>query len=368
MVETTIMRDEIGQIPRIVREQRALAEPALAAVAAAVRRVRPRWVSIVARGTSDHAAVYARYLIETELGWPVALASPSVTTIYHAPTDWTGGLLLAVSQSGRSPDLVAVVEAARSGGALTVAVTNTAGSPLEAAAAHVVPCLAGEERAVAATKSYVAELAALAGIVAALAPDSELAAATPRVPAILERTLAAAAGWLAKPAGSASAGAGPGWGLVEAIAVAGRALVVSRGFNLATALETALKLKETGQIFAEGYSSADLEHGPIVLAAADIPALFFRPAGPMGAAIDSAIARAREFGARAWIVGSSDAQRLDLAADPDGLVLPDLAGLPESLSPLALILPGQLLAEAVAIHLGRSPDAPPGLSKVTLTR
>ncbi|MGH2512423.1 MAG: SIS domain-containing protein, partial [Candidatus Limnocylindrales bacterium] len=121
-------------------------------------------------------------------------------------------------------------------------------------------------------------------------------------------------------------------------------------------------------IFAEGYSSADLEHGPIVLAAADIPALFFRPAGAMGAAIDPAIARAREFGARAWIVGCSDAQRLDLAADPDGLVLSDLAGLPESLSPLALILPGQLLAEAVAIHLGRSPDAPPGLSKVTLTR
>jgi glucosamine--fructose-6-phosphate aminotransferase (isomerizing) len=311
----------------------------------------------VARGTSDHAAIYARYLIETQLGWPVALASPSVTTIYHAPTDWTGGLVVAVSQSGRSPDLLAVIEAARSGGALTVAVTNVAGSPLEAAAALTVPCRAGEERAVAATKSYVAELAALAGIVAALAPDSEIAATLPHVPAVLEETLAAAAAWFG------STGSGYGGGLVEAIAGAGRALVVSRGFNLATALETALKLKETGQIFAEGYSSADLEHGPIALASPGIPALVYRPDGPMGAAIDPAAARARTLGARPWTIGASE-----VAGLPDALAIPALAALPEALTPLALILPGQLLAEAVAVRRGLSPDAPAGLSKVTLTR
>ncbi|HEY2887842.1 MAG TPA: SIS domain-containing protein [Candidatus Limnocylindrales bacterium] len=349
----TIMADEIRQTPQLVREQLEASGAALEAVAEAVRAARPRWVSIVARGTSDHAAIYARYLIETQLGWPVALASPSVTTIYHARTDWSGGLVLAVSQSGRSPDLLAVIDAARSGGALTVAVTNVAGSPLEDAAALTVPCRAGEERAVAATKSYVAELAALAGIVAALAPDSEIAAALPNVPAILEETLGVATPWF----GAA------GQELDEAIAAAGRALVVSRGFNLATALETALKLKETGQIFAEGYSSADLEHGPIALASPGIPTVVYRPDGPMGAAIDPAAARARTLGARPWTIGAAE-----VAGLPDALAIASLAALPEALTPLALILPGQLLAEAVAVRRGLSPDAPAGLSKVTLTR
>ena len=353
----TIMADEIRQTPGIVQEQLDATGAALEAVAEAVRRARPRWVSIVARGTSDHAAIYARYLIETQLGWPVGLASPSVTTIYQAPTDWTDGLVLAVSQSGRSPDLAAVVEAARRGGALTVAVTNVAGSPLELAAAHTVACRAGEERAVAATKSYVAELAAVAGIVAALVPDSDLAAALPRAPAVLGRTLEAASAWFA------GAGQGRGSELVEAIAVAGRALVVSRGFNLATALETALKMKETGRIFAEGYSSADLEHGPIALAGAGFPTVVFRPDGPMGAAIDPAAAKARSLGTSPWIIGGPE-----MAGAPDALAIDALAELPECLTPLALILPGQLLAEAVAVRLGLSPDAPSGLSKVTLTR
>ena len=349
----TIMADEIRQTPAVVSEQLDSTAGPLGAVAAAVHGAQPRWVSIVARGTSDHAAIYARYLIETQLGWPVGLASPSVTTIYGAPTDWTGGLVLAVSQSGRSPDLVAVVEAARRGGALTVAVTNVGGSPLEHAAAHTVPCRAGEERAVAATKSYVAELAALAGIVATLAPESELAAALPRVPGVLDRTLTLASAWLT----------GDGRTLVDAVATAGRALVVSRGFNLATALETALKLKETGRIFAEGYSSADLEHGPIALASAGFPTIVFRPDGPMGQAIDPAAERARSLGAQPWLIGG-----LEVSDRANALVIDALAELPECLTPLALILPGQLLAEAIAVRLGLSPDAPPGLSKVTLTR
>ncbi len=354
----TIMAQEIRQTPRVVEDQLVHGRAALAAVADAVRLGRPRWVSIVARGTSDHAAIYARYLIETQLGWPVGLASPSVTTIYHAPSDWSGGLILAVSQSGRSPDLVAVVEAARRGGALTVAITNTADSPLEAAADLTVPCRAGPELAVAATKSYVAELAGLAGIVAALAPESELAGGLARVPEVLSQALAGSLAWLD----------GPGADLVGAIAGSGRALVISRGFNLATALETSLKLKETSRVFAEGYSSADFEHGPIALAGSEIPALVFRPDGPMGAAIDPAVSRARAAGAQPWIVGGPEAGASKGGEAADTLVLDALANLPECLSPLALILPGQLLAEAVASSLGLSPDAPAGLSKVTLTR
>ncbi|HLY13735.1 MAG TPA: SIS domain-containing protein [Candidatus Limnocylindrales bacterium] len=347
------MADEIRQVPAVVRTQLTTAGASFDAVAAAIEAARPAWVSIVARGTSDHAAIYARYLIETQLGWPVGLASPSITTLYHAPTQWANGLVLAVSQSGRSPDLVAVVEAARRGGALTVAVTNAPDSPLEAAAALGLRCTAGEERAVAATKSYVAELAAVARIVAALAPSSELAAALPQVPDVLAQTLAAADAWLAAE----------GRELVEAIATAGRALVVSRGFNLATALETALKLKETGRIFAEGYSAADLEHGPIALASAGFPTLAFRPDGPIGAAIDPAAERSRSLGARTWVVGGRD-----VAGQADALSIAALAGLPECLTPMALILPGQLLAEAIAARLGLSPDAPTGLHKVTLTR
>lgn len=349
----TIMAAEIREVPAIVRTQLMTAAASFDAVAEAIRAAQPEWVSIVARGTSDHAAIYARYLIETQLGWPVGLASPSVTTLYHAPTKWAKGLVLAVSQSGRSPDLVAVVEAARRGGALTVAVTNAPDSPLEAAASLSLRCTAGEERAVAATKSYVAELAAVARIVATLAPDSDLAAALSRVPDVLGATLSAGETWLAAE----------GRELVEAIATAGRALVVSRGFNLATALETALKLKETGRIFAEGYSAADLEHGPIALASAGFPTLVFRPDGPIGQAIDPAAERSRVLGARTWVVGG-----LEVAGQADTLSIGALAGLPECLTPLALIMPGQLLAEAVAVRLGLSPDAPTGLHKVTLTR
>ena len=231
--------------------------------------------------------------------------------------------------------------------------TNVPDSPLEQAALLAVPCVAGEERAVAATKSYVAELAAVAGIVAALVPESELAGALDRVPDALDGALEVAGAWLA----------GAGRELVEAVAEAGRALVVSRGFNLATALETALKLKETGRIFAEGYSSADLVHGPIALASAGFPTVAFRPDGAMGATIDPALDVARSRGARTWQVGGSE---VDGALD--SLAIDALAALPECLTPLALILPGQLLAEAVAVRLGLSPDAPTGLSKVTLTR
>jgi glucosamine--fructose-6-phosphate aminotransferase (isomerizing) len=354
----TIMAQEIREIPKVVEDQLVLDPAALAAVVDAVRTAQPRWVSIVARGTSDHAAIYARYLIETQLGWPVSLASPSVTTIYGATTNWSDSLLLAFSQSGRSPDLVAVVEAARRGGALSVAITNTADSPLEAAAQLTVPCRAGPELAVAATKSYVAELAAVAGIVAALIPESALAENLPRVPEVLRQTLEATLTWRG----------GPGADLVGAIAGSGRALVISRGFNLATALETALKLKETGHVFAEGYSSADFEHGPIALAGSEIPALVFRPDGRMGAAIDPAIERARAAGAKPWIIGGPELGALNSGGSRTMLVLAALADLPECLTPLALVIPGQLLAEAVAVSLGLSPDRPVGLSKVTLTR
>jgi glucosamine--fructose-6-phosphate aminotransferase (isomerizing) len=351
----TVMRDEIGQIPSVVRVLLTDGAAARAKVAEAIRQADPAWVSIVARGTSDHAAVYGAFLVETQLGLPAGLASPSVTTVYRSPIRWRGGLVIAISQSGQSPDVVAVAQAARQGGAITVAITNTPGSPLAGAAEHELRCGAGPERAVAATKTYVAELAMLAGLVSELAPASALAAALADVPEALEDVLAASAAWVDGPAGGE---------LVTAIAAAGRAIVASRGFNLATALEVSLKLKETSQIFAEGYSTADLEHGPIALAASDVPLLVIRPDGPMGQAIDASVSRAVASGAVSWQIGGREIQDAERVLSLAGAS----AGLPEALSPLAYVLPGQLIAEAVARRLGRNPDAPLGLTKVTLTR
>jgi len=351
----TVMRDEIGQIPSVVRTLLTDGAAARTQVAEAIRQADPAWVSIVARGTSDHAAVYGAFLVETQLGLPAGLASPSVTTVYRSPIRWRGGLVIAISQSGQSPDVVAVAQAARQGGAITVAITNTPGSPLAGAAEHELRCGAGPERAVAATKTYVAELAMLAGLVAELAPGSALATALADVPEALEEVLAASAAWVDGPAGGE---------LVTAIAAAGRAIVASRGFNLATALEVSLKLKETSQIFAEGYSTADLEHGPIALAASDVPLLVIRPDGPMGQAIDASVARAVASGAVSWQIGGREIQDAERVLSLAGAS----AGLPEALSPLAYVLPGQLIAEAVARRLGRNPDAPLGLTKVTLTR
>lgn len=350
----THMATEIREIPANVADQLVAAAAPTADAAAAITASAPRWISLVARGTSDHAATYGRYLLESHLALPVAMAAPSLTTVYRERLAWRDGLAVAVSQSGRSPDLLAVVEAARGGGALTLAITNDLDSPIARAAALAIPLLAGEERAVAATKTYVAQLVALAALVAALCPRSGLAEALPRLPEVLDRCLARAVRWIEEG------------GVTEAFAAADRALVASRGYNLATALEIALKLKETGAVFAEGYSTADLLHGPIALAGPGIPLLAIRPDGPMGAAIDDGVEHAAAAGSTIWLIGGRETQPRASVDGSSTLVLP--LDLPEALSPAGFVLPGQLLAEAVAGRRGRDPDAPSGLRKVTLTR
>jgi glutamine---fructose-6-phosphate transaminase (isomerizing) len=349
-MDTTVMRREIGEIPATV--DRILDEAAaIRSVASTIARFGPRWVTIAARGTSDHAAVYAQYLIESHLGIPTGLAKPSITTLYQATLDWHGGLLLAISQSGRSPDIVAVTEAARTGGALTVAIVNEQGSPLAAAADEVLLCHAGRELAVPATKTYVADLAVLAGLVGALQPGSALLEGLESIPATLRTAEVATDRWL-DGIGSQ----------LDAFAAADRALVVSRGYNLATALELALKLKETSGLFAEPYSSADFAHGPLILAGPGVPALGIRPDGVMGGLVDGALETIEDRGGRAVVIGGAQAAE----SRPDALALP--IDMPESLTPLVFAVAGQLLVEAIARRRGLDPDAPPGLNKVTLTR
>ena len=354
----TRMRAEIAETPAVVARLLDEGAAEIARAASAIRAADPAWVSLVARGTSDHAALYLRYLIETELGIPAGLAAPSAVTIYGAELRWRGGLVVAVSQSGRSPDLVAVVEAARAGGARTVAIVNDAASPLAAASDHVIDCRAGEERSVAATKSYVAQLAAGAALVAAIRPDASLGRPLGLVPALLATAL--------DRAGAGILDSAP---IVDAFAGSDRSIVIGRGYDYATALETALKLKETGRLFAEGYSTADFSHGPVVLTGPEVPVLVVRPGGRMGPSVDEGIAAARAAGGRPWVVvGEGDAGPV-AGADPERLIrLPMPGDLPEALAPLLTILPGQLLAEAVSRRRGYDPDAPPGLRKVTLTR
>jgi glutamine---fructose-6-phosphate transaminase (isomerizing) len=346
------MRREIGQIPAAVGRVVAGAGGELEAVADAIVHEAPRWVMIAGRGTSDHAAVYAQYLLETYLGLPTGLVKPSVTTVYRAPVAWRGGLVLAISQSGQSPDIVAVVRAARDAGALTVAITNDERSPLAAAAAWHLPCHAGRELAVPATKTYVAELAVVAALVAAIRPSSDLPDGLAALPAALRGTLARTHRWLADAGRSA----------VEDFAGTDRALVVSRGYNLATAMELALKLKETVGLFAEAYSTADFAHGPRVLARRDVPILAIRPDGPMGTLVDETLAGIAGNGGRVTVIGGPEAR----LGHHDALALPSV--LPEALTPILFVVPGQLLVEASARARGLDPDAPVGLGKVTRTR
>ena len=315
-----------------------------------------RYVVIASRGSSSNAARYAQYLLGRAHRVPVMFATPSLYTIYEQPPRLDGAVVLGISQSGASPDVASVLAEARRQGRPTVALTNALDSPLAREADSVLLLEAGEERAVAATKTYVAQLAAVAALVGKLAPGPTLRAALPALPDELTAALDQATAWVDGPAGQELAGA---------MATAGRAIIASRGFNLATALEVSLKLKETSRVFAEGYSTADLEHGPIVLAAPDVPLLVVRPDGPMGLAIDDSIERAEAIGSRTWLIGGRElngrADSLALGAAPE-------EALPEALTPLVYVLPGQLLAEAVALRLGRDPDAPSGLTKITRTR
>ncbi len=361
---TTGMRKEIGQIPAVVERIVAEGGPQLDEVVAAIRRLRPRWTIVVARGTSDHAAIYARYAIEARLGMPVSLAAPSITTMYGSRLDWRDVLLLAISQSGEGPDVTAVTEAARAGGALTVAITNEPRSPLSAAAEWTLDCRAGRERSVAATKTYAAQLALVAALVGKLAPRTGISAGLATLHDTLERVVETCETWL--PEADA---------LVASLASKRRALILSRGFNMATALEVALKLKETSRIFAEGYSTADLLHGPVVLAGPAVPMLVFRPRGRTGRMIDEDVARARSAGGRPWVVSDGPATATPgrrrgttghARHSAQRLRLP--VSVPEILSPLPFVIPGLLLAEAVARRSGNDPDAPAGLTKVTRTR
>lgn len=341
--------DEIREQPDVVARVLEREGPRLDALGRRLRAAEPPLVVLAARGTSDNAALYAQYLIGILAGLPAMLATPSTTTLYDAPLGLGRAVVIGISQSGRSPDIVEVLAAARRGGAPTIAITNDPTSPLAEAAAEVVPLHAGEEAAVAATKTYTASLAVLAGLAVALAPGGgEPAAreALSRVPAAMQAALGADA--------EASA-------LAASLVTAERAIVLGRGVEYATAREWALKLQELTQLFALPFSTADFEHGPRALLEPGLPVLAVVPRGPGHEDRLALLERIRATGARTICLSDDPA-----AVATGGLLLPD-PGLPW-LGPLVSIVPGQLLAYHLARAKGLDTERPRLISKVTLTR
>ncbi len=308
---------------------------------ALLRRRKPHFAATCARGSSDNAAIFAKYLFEIRLGLVTASVGPSVLSVYAAAPNFAHSLFLAVSQSGRSPDLLRLAEAARAGGAITVAIVNDAASPLAEICEFPVPVHAGAETSVAATKSWICSLAAVLQIVAHWANDGELLAALESLPDDLRR--AADLDWRAA---------------TSPLAATGGLYVVGRGIGLALAQEAALKLKETCGIHAEALSAAELMHGPLALTGPDFPALVFTQHDEAFQGVADLVALLVGRGVPVIVAGPPTTGGLALPCDAtlSPLVLP--VTLAQSLYPLV---------ESVARARGRDPDAPPHLKKITET-
>jgi len=336
------MRREIAEQPARWQDVLDAGGKQLRELRLRIRDRPPRSVLFVARGTSDHAALYANYLVQTGLGLPAASASPSVVTLYHAAPDLRDVLVVAVSQSGGSPDLVSFVEMARHRGAATLTLTNDTESALAGISDEVVDVRAGRETAVAATKSYTGELLALAALFA----DDDVSALLPSLPELGEQVLRDAAGPVAELAGR--------------FRYADRVMTAGRGYSSASAREAALKLVETSYVSAHGMSSADLLHGPVALLDQSVPLLCFSSAGPDAPELADLVDRAGARGVDVDVIGDGTVTGRTLPA-----VLP--RGVAPELRPVLEILPAQLLAADIAVARGYDPDAPRGLSKVTRT-
>jgi glucosamine--fructose-6-phosphate aminotransferase (isomerizing) len=317
-------------------------------IAAVLAKREFHYVVIAARGTSDNAARYAQYLLGACNRLPVGLATPSLFSVYRKPPLLRGALVAGISQSGQSQDIVAVLAEGRRQGAPTLAITNDLDSPLASQADFVLPLHAGEERAVAATKTYTAQLAALALLSCALEGDDERLVALEQIPQVVTEVLA---------------DEGQVAGTVERYRYMETCVVLGRGYNYATAFEIALKLKELNYLIAESYSSADFMHGPIAVVGSGFPSLLVAPGGPMFDTMHRFGLELKSRGSELLVI--SDQESL-LAEAVSPLPLP--SGVPEWLSPLVAIVPGQLFALHLTLAKGNDPDRPAGLQKVTITR
>ncbi|MFI6981618.1 SIS domain-containing protein [Embleya sp. NPDC050154] len=340
----TIMSAEMAEQPAVLRRILTEGAPAIRAIAAEIAARNPRFVLLTARGTSDNAALYAKYLIEVLLGKPAGLTSMSTTTAYGAKPDLSDCLVITVSQSGGSPDLVASTEAARKAGAITLAVTNNPESALAAVSEFHIDVLAGPEKALPATKTYTAELLALYLFVEGLrAGDTSPADLLPALAQdVLDRRDEVAE-------------------LAQRYRFAQRLVITSRGYGYPTAREAALKIMETSYIPAQPFSGADLLHGPLAMVDNVSPVIAVVPDGKGGDALQPVLERLRGRGADLMVIGTAD----QVARASAGFALPE--GVAEEVQPILEIIPLQLLAYEVTMARGLDPDAPRALAKVTET-
>ncbi|HEX3395136.1 MAG TPA: SIS domain-containing protein [Steroidobacteraceae bacterium] len=338
--ERTLMFAEAADASNAVRTQLQRDSAAMRSLGAELRRLNPRAVITCARGSSDHAATYAKYLIETHARVLTASAAPSVSSVYGVTQDVRGCLFIAISQSGRSPDLLASVASAKASGAVVLALSNSADSPLMAAADLTVELAAGPEGSVAATKSYLASLAAIARLVAAWTEDAAFESALARLPELMDRSWAA--DWSAA---------------LPELESAENLYVVGRGLGLGAAQEVALKCKETCGIHAEAFSSAELRHGPYTLLKKGFPALLMAQNDATRPGIEALAIELARRGVPVLLAGGNAA---------GSTLLPTVAASAE-LAPILLVQSAYRMIAALSLRRGFDPDRPPHLYKITET-
>lgn len=341
MTEKTFMRQEIEEIPEAARRLLGGSEDLLASVGQALKRRNPAVVVTIARGSSDHAANLLKYAIELLAGVPVASVGPSIVSIYGRQLKLDRAAAISISQSGKSPDIVAMAESARKGGALSLALTNTPDSPLAAAADFTVDLRAGPERSVAATKSFVSSVIAGLGIVAHWTADEKLLAALATLPIALEE--AVACDW--SP-------------LLEALDGHQSLYVLGRGPSLAIAGEAALKFKETCAIHAEAYSAAEVMHGPVRIVEGGFPLLVLASRDAAEASVAGMADKLASQGAQTFVTSARVSAARSLPFAVSGHPVTDA---------LLLIVSFYGFVEALSRRRGFNPDRPPYLNKVTET-
>lgn len=342
----SILLNEIEEQPMVIQALLNKETQHVAELAASLRGSF-QYLMIAARGTSDNAARYAQYLFGAHNRLPVALATPSLYTLYHEAPDLNGALVIGISQSGQSPDIVSVVTEARRQGRPTLAIVNDPTSPLALAAEHTILLNAGSEKATAATKTYTSSLAALALLSVSLEASSDHQSQLLRVPGWVEQTMQ---------------------GLSESLTHTERyrymeqCTVIGRGYNYSSAFEIALKIRELTGILTEPYSSADFLHGPIAVVHRGYPVIIVSPSGHAYQNLEEIVAELHQRGSELLVI--SDQQAL---LDKAQLAFPLPSGIPEWLSPLITVLPGQLFAYHLTTLMGLNPDQPIGLTKITET-
>ncbi len=340
IAEESLMYSEAASAASVVAAQLARAAEDIEPLVRRLRAADPHFVATCARGSSDHAATFVKYLIETRIGIPVTSAPPSISSVYRITPKLRDALWIAISQSGKSPDLLAATREAVRAGAHTVGFINAPDTPLSNVVETVIPIGAGAELSVAATKSYIATLSAMVSLVARWSDDRALIDLLPSMPDFLES--AWALDW--SP-------------LTDGLADARGLYVIGRGPGLGIAQEAALKFKETCGLHAEAFSAAEVRHGPMALVGADFPLLVFRQSDKSAEGIDKLVADVRERGGRVYIVGTTI---------PDTTGLPAIASHP-ALEPILQIQSFYRAVNALAVRRGHDPDNPRHLRKVTET-